>query len=239
MLPPPAEAGAIRWLSLMNVGWICCWFIYVAKQRVRFVQYFCVRGQCAPGAGTGHHSSFARSIRARACGPLQRWRGECRADGERTRPRCFHRAAHVSAGERQFDGIVDDDGCLQARVREAGHRGRAVLRIRPPGSAAACNARGHRRQAGGEHDRDGRSRPPADGGFACGSDPRVFRHTGGQRVCLAGAAGRRLEAQGCPDDRGVAGRRRRGARPRRSPSAWTMRSWPLSTSAGRGRTSRR
>ena len=39
--------------------------------------------------------------------------------------------------------------------------------------------------------------------------------------------------------RGLAGRRRRGARAGASRSAWMMRIWRSSTSAGRGRTSRR
>ena len=37
---------------------------------------------------------------ARRRGPLQRRRGQRRADGERARPRCVHRAVDLSAGQR-------------------------------------------------------------------------------------------------------------------------------------------
>ena len=124
----------------------------------------------------------------RARRALQRRRGQRRIDGERARPRCVHRAAHVSARERQFDGIADDDRCLPPGIGEAHHRGGALFRLRAPGPPAARDARGDRRQAGGEHDRARGRRSAADGGSARGPDPGIFRHSGRQRVCLAGAA---------------------------------------------------
>ena len=69
-------------------------------------------------------------------------------------------------------------------------------------------------EAGGQHDRERRREPRADGRPARGPDPGVLRHPGRQRLRLAGAARRRVEAEVHGHGRRVAGRRRRGARAR-------------------------
>ena len=59
---------------------------------------------------------------------------------------------------------------------------------RPP-TAAAGHASGHHGQAGGEHDCERGRGSIADGGFARGPDSGIFRHSGRQCLCLAGAVG--------------------------------------------------
>ena len=93
--------------------------------------------------------------------PLQRRRGQCRDHGERARPRCVHRAAHLPAGQRSPDGTADDDRCLPARLGGAHHGGGALFRLRAPGPAAARHALADHGQAGGRHDRR------APGSIAC------------------------------------------------------------------------
>jgi ribose-phosphate pyrophosphokinase len=77
---------------------------------------------------------------------------QCRDHGERARPRCLHRAAHLSAGERSPDGTAGDGGCLPARLGGAHHGGGALFRLRAPGPAAARDALGDHREAGRRHD---------------------------------------------------------------------------------------
>ena len=115
------------------------------------------------------------------------------------------------ANENLMELLSWSDACQRASAR-ADHGGDAVLRLRAPGSAAARHARADHGEAGGEHDRERGRRSRADGRPARGPDPGILRHPGRQRLRLAGAARRRVEAEVREHDRGVAGRRRRGAR---------------------------
>ena len=118
-----------------------------------------------------------------------------------------------SAGERSPDGAAGDGGCLPARLGRPHHRGDAVLRLRAAGSAPARDARADHGQARRQHDRERWRAPRADGRPARGPDPGVLRHPRGQRLCLAGAARRGVEAEVRRPGGRLAGRRRRGARP--------------------------
>ena len=102
---------------------------------------------------------------------------------------------------------------LKRASAAVGDRGGAVLRLRPPGSPAALGARADHGEGRGEDDLRGGRRPRVDGRPARRPDPGFLRHAGGQRLCLAAAAGGHLAQPGHGrPDRGVAGRRRRGAR---------------------------
>src|SRR5918999_1399062 len=77
-------------------------------------------------------------------------------------------------------------------------------------SSAARDQRQGRRQ----HAAVRRRGAAADDGPACRPDPGFLRHPGRQHLCRAGPARRRVEAALRRPDRGVARRRRRGARTR-------------------------
>ena len=97
------------------------------------------------------------------------------------------------ANDSLMELLVMVDACA-ARFRGAHHRGGAVLRLLAPGSPAARHAHGDHGEAGGEHDLERGRESPADDRPALGPDPGVLRHPGGQRVRLAGAARRCVEA---------------------------------------------
>jgi hypothetical protein len=60
-----------------------------------------------------------------------------------------------------------------------------VLRVCPPGPES-CPAGPHQRQTGRRHAGSGRCQPGHHDGFACRTDPGVFRYPGGQPVCRTG-----------------------------------------------------
>ncbi len=196
-------------------------------------------GQFEPPARRACGRSPAQGSRGRSGGPVQRRRGQRGDRGQRPRRRRVPAAVHVRAHQRQPGGAADHGRCRAPFLGVADHRGGAVFRLCPSGSAPALGARGHQCQGGGRHDGDGGHRSPAHRRPARGPDPGLLQDAGGQRLCLAGA-GRphghpRLPGSG---DR-VAGHRRRRAGQGASPSRPTTWIWRSSTSGGRAPTRRR
>ena len=114
------------------------------------------------------------------------------------------------ANDHLMELLVIVDACRRASAAQD-HGGGAVLRLLAPGSPAARHALGDHREAGGEHDSERGCGSSADDRPALGPDTGIFRHPGGQRVRVAGVAGRCVPAALREHDRGVAGRRWCGA----------------------------
>ncbi len=198
-----------------------------------------LRRQCQSAAGARRGQAPRHVAGPRLCRPLQRWRSERRADGERSRTRRFHPAADLPAGERQPDGAAGDGGRVPSRQRRAHHRCRAVHGVLAAGSPHARLAHVDRGEARREHAVERGRYAPAHDRSALGADSGFLRHSGGQRLRVARAS-RRCVASAAPEhDRRVAWTSAASRVPARSRSASTMRISPSSTSAVRARTSRR
>jgi len=147
-------------------------------------------------------------------------------------------AADLSAGG-EFDGAADDDRRVSAGIGEADYSGCAVLRLRAPRSPAARDARAITAKlvanmlAGAGVDRLLTIDLHAD-------QIQGFFDIPVDNVYASPVAARRgLETEVQEYDRGVARCGRCGSRQEPWRNDWTMRIWPLSTNAGRGRTNRR
>ena len=147
-------------------------------------------------------------------GALLRRRGRRRDRAERSRARHLRRPADVLADQREPDGALHHGRRAEARVGAPGDRGDPVLRLRPPGSPPALDARADLGQGRRQHARGGRRRAPADDGPARRPDPGLLQHPGRQHLRLAGAAVGPAEQALRRPGRRLARRRRRGARAR-------------------------
>ena len=75
-------------------------------------------GNANPLLAEGDCASPARAVGARLCRAVQRRRGERRADGERARARCVHRAADVSADQDNLmELLLMTDACRRASAK--------------------------------------------------------------------------------------------------------------------------
>ena len=146
---------------------------------------------------------------------LLRRRSAGRDRGERAPAGSVRDPADVRAERGEPGGIAGADRRAQARIGVQRDRGGAVFRIRPPGSSPALGAGADHGQGRGEDVQCGRHRPGPDRRPACRPDPGLLRLAGGQCVRVAAAARRHLaRAWHRQPDRGLAGRRWRGARSR-------------------------
>ena len=163
--------------------------------------------------------------------PLRR-RGSVRRD-QRERPRRGRVRHPVDQlpGQRQSDGAADLHRRAAPRVGQADHRGAALFRLCPAGPEAGA-AHADLGQAGRQPDHHRRRQPRAVDRPPRRADPGLLRHSDRQSLRLAGDRDRHPGALRQPRPaRRLARRRRRGPRPRASPSGSTTPRWRSSTSA--------
>ena len=197
-------------------------------------------GTAHPALGEAIARSPGRAPRPRPPRPLQRRRGLVPDPGQRARRGRLRRAAHRPARQREPDGAAGDARRVQALERRARHRRHPVLRLRAPGPQGQA-ARADLRQAGGRPPLQPRA-PTACSPWTC--TPRRSRasSTRPSTTCSRPPSSSTTCSQlKLPRaDRGLAGRRRRGARARlrqaagghaghRRQAARAARTWPRCT----------
>ncbi len=171
-----------------------------------------VHRQCDAEARRGCGASFEHPSRQGQGWPFQRRRGDGRGAGKRPRQGRVRAAVDLLAAERLPDGSAGAGGRAEARVGIARDGGDPVYGICAPGPAAEFGAGTDHVEGGCEHAGVGRRQPGVDDGSAFGADSGLFRYPGRQYLLGADTARRHLEARLQEPGRGVAGRRRRGAR---------------------------
>jgi hypothetical protein len=161
------------------------------------------------------HRRLPRHADDQGGGPPLRRHGNFRRDpGERPRRRRVRHPVDVVSRQRPPDGIADHHRRAAARLGAAHHGGDPLFRLCPAGPQSRA-AHADLGQARRQPHHPCRRRPRAHARSARRADPGLLRHPDRQSVRRAGDGARHPAAlrprQG---DRGVAGRRRRGARAR-------------------------